>query len=66
MRRPPPTRDNQGVRNGKQSRLARDNLTLYDDAYVALAERLRLPLLIADEAIAGAPGLRCKVHLVAL
>lgn len=44
----------------------RDNLTPYDAAYVALAERLRLPLLTADKAIAAAPGLRCKVQLVAL
>lgn len=35
-------------------------------AYVALAERLRLPLLTADKAMAGVPGLHCKVNLVAL
>jgi len=44
----------------------RGNLTPYDAAYVALAERLRLPLLTADKAIAAAPGLRCEVRLVAL
>jgi hypothetical protein len=34
--------------------------------HVALAERLRVPLLTADAGIAGAPGLRCKVRLVKL
>jgi len=38
----------------------RGNLTPYDAAYVALAERLRIPLLTADQAIAAAPGVRCK------
>jgi predicted nucleic acid-binding protein len=44
----------------------RDNLTAYDAVYVALAERLRLPLLTADEGIASAPGLRCRVRHVKL
>jgi predicted nucleic acid-binding protein len=44
----------------------RSNLTPYDAAYVALAERLRLPLLTADGGIAGAPGVRCKVRHVRL
>lgn len=44
----------------------RANLTPYDAAYVALAERLKAPLLTADAGIAGAPGLRCKVRLVKL
>ena len=44
----------------------RDNLTPYDAAYVALAERLKLPLLTADARIARASGLRCKVRLVSL
>jgi predicted nucleic acid-binding protein len=44
----------------------RDNLTPYDAAYVALAERLELPLLTADAGIAHAPGLRCRVRLVKL
>lgn len=44
----------------------RGNLTPYDAAYVALAERLRVPLLTADGRIAQAPGLRCKVRLVSL
>jgi len=44
----------------------RANLTPYDAAYAALAERLRLPLLTADKAMADVPGLRCKVNLVAL
>jgi predicted nucleic acid-binding protein len=44
----------------------RGNLTPYDAAYVALAERLRLPLLTADRAIAAATGFRCKVRHVPL
>lgn len=44
----------------------RDNLTAYDAAYVALAERLRTPLLTADGAIGRAPGLRCKVRVLQL
>jgi predicted nucleic acid-binding protein len=44
----------------------RDNLTPYDAAYVALAERLRTPLLTADNGIAQAPGVRCKVRLLTL
>ena len=44
----------------------RDNLTPYDAAYVALAERLKLPFLTADEGVAHAPGLRCRVRLVNL
>jgi predicted nucleic acid-binding protein len=44
----------------------RDNLTPYDAAYVALAERLKVPLLTADAGIARAPGLHCKVRLLKL
>jgi predicted nucleic acid-binding protein len=44
----------------------RDNLTPYDAAYVALAERLKVPLLTADAGIARASGLRCKVRLLEL
>ena len=44
----------------------RGNLTPYDAAYVALAERLRIPLLTADGSIAAAPGVRCKVRHVRL
>jgi predicted nucleic acid-binding protein len=43
----------------------RDNLTVYDATYVALAEGLGFPLLTADRRLAGAPGLRCKVELAA-
>jgi predicted nucleic acid-binding protein len=34
----------------------RDNLTAYDAMYVALAERLALPLLTDDAKLAAAPG----------
>ena len=43
----------------------RHNLTPYDASYVALAEVLGAPLLTADARLAGAPGLRCEVELLA-
>jgi len=42
----------------------RENLTLYDASYVALAELLDAVLLTADSRMAHAPGLRCKIDLV--
>ena len=36
------------------------NATPYDAAYVALAERLDVPLLTADEKLARMPGTRCR------
>ena len=42
----------------------RDNLSIYDAAYVALAEALGTPLLTADARLAKAPGLKCTVELV--
>lgn len=42
----------------------RDNLTVYDAAYVALAELAQVPLLTADRRLAGAPGLRCAVEVL--
>lgn len=42
----------------------RDNLTVYDAAYVALAEILDLTLLTADGRLAGAAGPRCAVELL--
>ena len=42
----------------------RANLTAYDAAYVALAELLGADLLTIDSRIAGAPGIRCKVHVM--
>jgi predicted nucleic acid-binding protein len=44
----------------------RSNLTAYDAAYVALAERLRLSLLTADAAFTAAPGIRCPVKFLKL
>ena len=41
-----------------------DNLTAYDAAYVALAERLGVPLLTADRRLATAPGIGAEVVVV--
>ncbi|MCA1841109.1 MAG: type II toxin-antitoxin system VapC family toxin [Actinobacteria bacterium] len=43
----------------------RRNLTPYDAAYVALAELLGAILVTADIRLGGAPGLRCKVEVLA-
>jgi predicted nucleic acid-binding protein len=42
----------------------RHNLTIYDAAYVALAEALGVPLLTADQQLAQAAGLRCQVEVL--
>ena len=42
------------------------NLSAYDAAYVALAERLGAVLLTADARITGAPGITCPIEVVAL
>jgi predicted nucleic acid-binding protein len=42
----------------------RDNVTVYDASYVALAELLSVPLITADAKLAGAPGLQCSVELL--
>jgi predicted nucleic acid-binding protein len=42
----------------------RHNVTVYDAAYVALAEFLDAPLLTADRRLANAPGVRCTFELV--
>ncbi len=43
----------------------RDNLTIYDAAYVALAEALEATLLTADARMAGAPGCLCPIEVLA-
>lgn len=42
----------------------RANLTVYDAAYVALAEVLDVALLTADRRLESAPGTRCPVELL--
>lgn len=42
----------------------RDDLTIYDASYVALAEWLDVLLLTADSRLARAPGLRCQIELL--
>jgi predicted nucleic acid-binding protein len=39
-------------------------VTVYDAAYVALAEALGIALLTADARLSRAPGLRCRVELL--
>lgn len=41
----------------------RDNLTIYDGVYVALAELLDVPLLTCDTRIARAPGITADVEV---
>lgn len=42
----------------------RENITPYDAAYVALAERLDGPLITCDAKLAGASGGRCFFDLI--
>ncbi len=42
----------------------RENLTAYDAAYVALAERMGCGLTTADGRLGRAPGLRCPITVV--
>jgi predicted nucleic acid-binding protein len=42
----------------------RDTLTVYNAAYVALAEVLNLTLLTADARLAGASGPQCAIELI--
>jgi predicted nucleic acid-binding protein len=43
----------------------RDNLTIYDATYVALAESLKVTLLTLDSRIKTAPASRCPVEVLA-
>jgi predicted nucleic acid-binding protein len=42
----------------------RDNLTAYDAAYVALAERLGAPLVTCDAKLGAAPGHRARIEVI--
>src|SRR5205823_1967392 len=42
----------------------RDNLTIYDAAYVALAEMLAADLLTGDTRLANAPKIRCRIEVL--
>jgi len=42
----------------------RENVTVYDAAYVALAEVIGADLLTGDRRLAGAAGLRCRVEVL--
>ena len=43
----------------------RENQTVYDAAYVALAEHTQSLLVTADRRLASAPGSRCEIELLA-
>ena len=43
----------------------RENVTIYDASYVALAEVLDVVLVTADARLSRAPGLRCQVEVLA-
>jgi predicted nucleic acid-binding protein len=43
----------------------RKNVSFYDGLYIALAERLDLPLLTLDARLARAPGMRADVEVIA-
>jgi predicted nucleic acid-binding protein len=40
------------------------NLTVYDAAYVALAEAMQATLLTGDQRLAQAPGPRCRIEVL--
>jgi len=42
----------------------RDNLTIYDAAYVALAEALQAPLLTGDRRLSRSTGPRCVIEVI--
>lgn len=42
----------------------RDNLTVYDAAYVALAETTGATLLTSDRRLARATGINCEIELL--
>jgi predicted nucleic acid-binding protein len=42
----------------------RDNLTIYDAAYVALAEALKVTLLTGGKRLAGAAGPQCHIEVL--
>jgi predicted nucleic acid-binding protein len=42
----------------------KDNATVYDAAYIALAETLGVVLVTSDARLSRTPGLRCRVELL--
>lgn len=42
----------------------RENVTVYDAVYLALAEVLDAPLVTGDARLARAPGIRCQVEVL--
>jgi len=52
-----------GHRTGRCWEL-RDNLSIYDAAYIALAEALEVILLTADQRLARSAGPRCRIEVL--
>ena len=42
----------------------RDNATVYDAIYIALAEALGVPLVTQDRALAGVPNVRTSIEVI--
>ena len=42
----------------------RENVTMYDASYVALAERLACPLVTSDVHLSRVPGVRCSIEVL--
>ncbi len=42
----------------------RHSITPYDAPYVAVAERLDVPLVTGDDRLAKAPGVRCEIRMI--
>lgn len=42
----------------------RDNATIYDAAYIALAESVGAVLVTADPRVSRAPGIRCEIEVM--
>jgi predicted nucleic acid-binding protein len=43
----------------------RDNISVYDAMYVALAEAIEAPIVTSDSPLAKAPGHRARIEVVA-
>lgn len=44
----------------------RNNATVYDAWYLAVAERMDMPLVTTDARLESVPGIRCEVEVIAV